>query len=210
MGKSASDRDRGCFPGGDVRRDTSASVLTICLAACAAIAAATPCIAQEVEIYPDSAARIRVLRIGDQVPRDARLVSLRRDTLIYQLDGCCATDTAALSSLAAIDVSQGVDIDPGRVLGGMTWGLLAGLGAGWLVTEIGCRLPDSSELCGLGAARWMPILGGVGLITGAWWGIESKEERWERIYPPAWASLFVSPATNRGVAVGVAISLEFR
>jgi hypothetical protein len=182
----------------------------ICVAACIAIAASTPCIAQDLEIYPDSAARIRVLRIGDQVPQDARLVSLRRDTLIYQLGGCCTTDTAALSSLAAIDVSQGVDVDPGRVLGGMTWGLLAGLGAGWLVTEIGCRIPESSELCGLGAARWMPILGGVGLITGAWWGIESKEERWERIYPPAWASLFVSPAPNRGVAVGVSMSLELR
>ena len=48
--------------------------------------------------------------------------------------------------VAAIDVSHGVDVDSGRVLGGMTWGLLAGLGAGWLVTEIGCRLPESSEL----------------------------------------------------------------
>ncbi|HET7623426.1 MAG TPA: hypothetical protein VFK39_16085 [Gemmatimonadaceae bacterium] len=186
------------------------ALVLLFLAVCVAIAVATPCIAQGLEIYPDSAARIRVLHIGDQLPQDARLVSLRRDTLIYQLGECCATDTAALSSLAAIDVSQGVDVDPGRVLGGMTWGLLAGLGAGWLVTEIGCRLPESSELCGLGAARWMPILGGVGLITGAWWGIESKEERWERIYPPARASLFVSPVPNHGVAVGVALSVELR
>jgi hypothetical protein len=126
------------------------------------------------------------------------------------LGGCCATDTAALSSLAAIDVSRGVDVDAGRVLGGMTWGLLAGLGAGWLVTEMGCRLPDSSELCGLGAARWMPILGGVGLITGAIWGIESKEERWERNYPPDRVSLFVAPGPDHGVIAGVALSLELR
>ncbi len=186
------------------------SLLATCLLAALAIAAWTPCFAQDRGLGADSAARIRVLRIGDRVPQDARLVSLRRDTLIYRLGGCCITDTAALSSLAEIDVSRGEDIDPGRVLGGMTWGLLAGLGAGWLVTEIGCRLPESSELCGIGAAKWMPIFGGVGLISGAWWGIESREERWERIYPPAWASLFVSPAPNHGVAVGVAMSLELR
>lgn len=186
------------------------SFVMACLAASFVSAAATPCIAQELGVQPDSAARIRVLRIGDQVPQTARLVSLRRDTLIYQLGGCCATDTAALSSLASIDVSQGVDVDPGHVLGGMTWGLLAGLGAGWLVTAVGCRLPDSSELCGIGAARWMPILGGVGLITGAWWGIESKEEQWERIYPPDQASLFVAPSADHGVIVGVAMSLELR
>lgn len=186
------------------------SLLTICLFVSIAIAASTPCFAQDLGLEADSAARIRVLRIGDYVPRDGRLVSFRRDTLIYQAGGCCATDTAALSSLAAIDVSRGADIDPGRVLGGMTWGLLAGLGAGWLVTAVGCRLPNSSELCGLGATRWMPIFGGVGLISGALWGIESKEERWERIYPPDQASLYVAPAPSHGVAVGVAMSLELR
>jgi hypothetical protein len=174
------------------------------------IAAATPCIAQDPGIHTDSGARIRVLRLGNQLPQDAELIALRRDTLIYQLGECCARDTAALSSLAAIDVSRGGDVDPGRVLGGMTWGLLAGLGAGWLVTAVGCRLPDSSELCGLGAARWMPLLGGIGLITGALWGIESKEERWERIYPPDQASLFVAPSPNHGVAMGVSLSLELR
>ncbi len=166
--------------------------------------------AQELMAQADSAGRIRVLRVGDQLPHDAKLVALRRDTLIYQAGGCCDTDTAALASLAAIDVSRGAYVDPGRVLGGMTWGLLAGLGAGWLVTAVGCRLPNSSELCGLGATRWMPILGGVGLVTGALWGIESKEERWERIYPPDQASLFVAPAPYHGVVAGVALSLELR
>jgi hypothetical protein len=158
----------------------------------------------------DSAARIRVLRIGDQLPQDARLVALRRDTLIYQLGGCCATDTAALASLAAIDVSRGAEVDPGRVFGGMTWGLLAGLGTGWLVTAAGCRLPSANELCALGATRWMPIFGGAGLIVGALWGIESKEERWERIYPPDQVSLFVAPGPDHGVTAGVALSLELR
>jgi hypothetical protein len=193
-----------------VRGGAPASVPLACLVAFIAIAASTPCIAQDLEVHTDSAARIRVLRVGDEVPQNARLVSLRRDTLIYQLGECCATDTAALSSLAAIDVSQGADIDPGRGLGGMTGGLLAGVGAGWLVTAVGCRLPNSSELCGLGVTRWLPIFGGVGLISGALWGIEAKEERWERIYPPDQASLFVAPAPNHGVAVGVAMSLELR
>jgi hypothetical protein len=186
------------------------SLLATCLFTPLAIAAWTPCFAQDPGLGADSAARIRVLRIGDRVPQDGRLVSLRRDTLIYQLGECCVTDTAALSSLAEVDVSRGMDIDPGRVLGGMTWGLLAGLGAGWLVTAVGCRLPDSSELCGPGGARWIPNLGGVGLITGALWGVESKEERWERVYPPEEASLFVAPSANHGVRVGVALSLELR
>jgi hypothetical protein len=191
-----------------LKRTMARPLFSALLAVAIAIAASTPCSAQDPGLEADSAARIRVLRIGDRVPQDARLVSLRRDTLVYQVGGCCSTDTAALSSLAAIDVSRGIDIGPERVLGGMAFGLLAGMGAGWLVGEVRCSLPDSGELCGIGVGVWMVALGAAGLITGAVWGMESKEERWERIYPPDQASLFVAPAPNHGIAFGVSMPLD--
>lgn len=158
-------------------------------------------------LYPDSGARIRVLRTGENVAQDGKFVSLYRDTLVFEPGDCCVTDTTALSTVAAIDLSRGVSVSPGRVLGGMTWGLFAGMGAGWLVGEIGCRQPDSSELCGIGIGVWMAILGAGGLVTGAIWGMESKVERWERIYPPGRAALFVAPSSDSRVLVGVVIPM---
>lgn len=98
-------------------------------------------------------------------------------------------------------------MDAGRVLGGMTWGLLAGVGTGWVIGRLGCNTFGAAGTCGLGAGKWMTILGAGGLIAGALWGFESRDEQWDRVYPPMGASLHVAPGTERGILVGVSIPL---
>ncbi len=187
----------------NVGAGTSMFVRLFCVAIVFALAA--PCAAQVPVLGVAPGERIRILRVGESVPQDARLVSLGRDGLIFRPGGCCVTDTAVLSSITRIDVSRGAGIDPGRVAEGMAFGGLAGASVGWLVGALGCRLPGAGELCGVGTGVWMAILGAGGVLTGALWGIESKSERWERVYPPVQASLLVTPAPNHGVAFGVAI-----
>ncbi|HEY9448697.1 MAG TPA: hypothetical protein VIQ74_07345 [Gemmatimonadaceae bacterium] len=170
--------------------------------------AASPCGAQGGEALPDPGARIRVLRAGDRVPQEATLVAFGRDTMIVQLGGCCAVDTIPIASLAAVDVSRGMGVSESRVLGGMAFGLIAGVGAGWAIGVLGCRAPNAGEFCVLGIPYWATILGAGGLAAGALWGMESKTERWDRIYPPRRASLFVSPSKDRGFAIGVVIPLD--
>lgn len=151
--------------------------------------------------------RVRVLRAGDQVPQEAMLVSFRRDKLVVQPGDCCSLDSIPIDSLVALDVSRGVTTDAGRIFGGMTWGLLAGVGAGWLVGKLGCSVPGAAGTCALGAGKWMTILGAGGLIAGALWGLESREEEWDRVYPPMGASLHVAPGRSRGILVGVSLPL---
>ena len=167
-----------------------------------------PCAAQESTAAVDPGTHIRVLRTDSRVPQEATLVAFGRDSLVFQPGGCCVVDTVPLSSLTAVDVRRGVAISEGRVLGGMAWGLLAGLGAGLAVGEVACRAPEAGELCGLGTMKWMTILGASGLIAGALWGAESKVEKWERIYPPRRASLIVAPNMDRGFSIGVVIPLD--
>lgn len=159
--------------------------------------------ASAVDAAPGS--RVRVLRSGDEVPQEATLISFDRGTLVMQPGGCCLVDSIPIDSLVALDVSRGVTLDPGRVLGGMTWGLLAGAGAGWAVGALGCHLPGAGEMCALGAGKWMAILGAGGLVAGMLWGIESKEDDWDRVYPPGEASLLIAPNREHGVMVGVSL-----
>lgn len=154
-------------------------------------------------------AHIRVLRAGDSTPQEATLLSFEHDTLIMELGDCCVVDTIPGASLATVDVSRGVGISAGRVAGGMAFGALAGVVAAWAVTEVGCRLPDSNELCGIGFELWSVVLGTGGAALGALWGIESKVERWERIYPPTSASLLIAPTSHGGLAIGATIPLDF-
>jgi hypothetical protein len=141
------------------------------------------------------------------VPQEATLVSFRRDTLVVRPGDCCSLDSIPIDSLETLEVSRGVTTDAGRVFGGMTWGLLAGVGAGWLVGKLGCSVSGAAGTCGLGAGKWMTILGAGGLIAGALWGLESREEHWDRVYPPMGASLQVAPGRNRGILVGVSLPL---
>lgn len=173
-----------------------------------ALLGALPCGAQSTVTAAEAGARIRVLRSGDRIPQEATLISFDHDTLIMELGDCCIRDTIPAASLAAVDVSRGRGVDAGRVIGGMTWGLLAGVGAGWLVGQVGCRLSEGNELCALGAVKWSVILGVGGLVAGALWGTEGNAERWERIYPPDQASLLLGPASRGGFAIGVTIPLD--
>ncbi|HEY9429030.1 MAG TPA: hypothetical protein VIR34_17855 [Gemmatimonadaceae bacterium] len=170
---------------------------------------AIACGAQTPTVAAEPGARIRVLRAGDRIPQEATLLSFDNDTLIMALDGCCIVDTIPRASLSAVDVSRGVGVSPGRVAGGIVFGGFAGVVAGWAVTEVGCSLPDSSELCGLGIAVWPVVLGAGGAVLGALWGMEPKVERWERIYPPTGASLLIAPTPHGGLAIGAAIPLDF-
>lgn len=178
-------------------------------AAAVSCISAIACGAQAPSVAAEPGARIRVLRTGDRTPQEATLLSFDHDTLIMELGDCCIVDTIPTTSLAAVDVSRGAGIDAGRVLGGMTWGLLAGLGAGWLVTEVGCRVSDGNELCALGFLKWGTILGAGGLVAGILWGTEGDSERWERIYPPTDASLLIAPTSHGGLAIGAAMPLDF-
>lgn len=187
---------------------TAMTPFKLILALTIACLVASPCGAQGGEALPDPGARIRVLRAGDRVPQEATLVAFGRDTIIIQSGGCCVVDTIPIASLAAVDVSRGMGVDTGRLLGGMTFGLMAGAGAGYAVGALGCRVSDAGELCGLGAMKWMMILGAGGVVAGALWGAESEPERWERIYPPGRASILVAPSSNRGFAIGVVIPLD--
>lgn len=152
--------------------------------------------------------RVRVLRIGDDVPQEATLVELRHDILVIQPGGCCAVDTIPIASLATLDVSQGVSVSPTRVLGGMALGGMAGVGAGWLVTVIGCKAPDAPGTCALAGVRWIPLLAVGGIVAGALWGMESTTEQWERIYPPERVSLLVAPSSGGGVSIGLRLPLR--
>lgn len=183
--------------------------ILVAIALSIAFLRAMPCGAQEMAPPAEHGARIRVLRTGDRTPQEATLVSFDHDTLVMELGDCCVLDTIPTRSLASVDVSRGAGVDAGRVLGGMTWGLLAGLGAGWLVTEVGCRFSDGNELCALGFLKWGTILGAGGLVAGILWGTEGGTERWERIYPPTDAMLLVAPTSRGGLAIGAAIPVDF-
>lgn len=165
------------------------------------------CAAQEKTAVADSGAHIRILLAGSRIPQEATLLTFGHDTLIARLGDCCVVDTIALSSLAAVDVRKGISMDAGRVVAGMALGLMAGVGAGWAISEVGCRTSGAGETCGLGAVKWTMILGAGGLVAGALWGAESRVEHWERIYPPTRASIVVAPTSGSGVLVGIAITL---
>jgi hypothetical protein len=167
-----------------------------------------PCSAQQRTTVADPGARVRIFRTGSQVPQDATLLEFGHDSVIVQPGGCCTVDTIPLSLLTAVDVSRGVSVDPGHVLGGMALGLMAGVAAGWTIGAVACKSPDAGELCGIGAIYWATILGAGGLTAGALWGMESKVERWDRIYPPRRASIFVAPNADRGFSIGVVIPLD--
>lgn len=152
--------------------------------------------------------RVRLLETGHQVPQEATLVSFHRDTLVVQR-GSASRDSIPIASLASLYVSRGISTDAGRVFGGMTWGLLAGVGAGWFVGKVGCSAFGAAGTCGLGVGKWMTILGAGGLVAGALWGLESREEEWDRVYPPMGASLQVTPGQHHDVLVGVSLPLVF-
>jgi hypothetical protein len=54
----------------------------------------------------------------------------------------------------------------------------------------------------------MVILGAGGVVCGALWGLESKTEEWERVYPPERVSLLVAPNPEGGLSVGLRLSLR--
>jgi len=164
--------------------------------------------AQDISVAVAPGTRIRVLRTGDDTPQEATFVSFDHDTLLLKPGGCCIVDSIPIESITAVDVSGGIGVSAGRVAGGIVFGALAGTVVGWGVGNVACSMPESGELCGLGVALLATALGAGGAVLGVVWGIESKVERWERIYPPGDVALLVAPTSEGGISVGASIPID--
>jgi hypothetical protein len=154
---------------------------------------------------PDSGARVRLLRTDARAPQTATLVTFARDTLLIQPSGCCALDTVPLSGLRTLEVSRGKRASAEAVVGWMGFGLLTGAGVGAAAGKVYCNR-SKNELCGLAMPEFMMLGAGVGLVVGGVIGARHEKERWERIYPPPRAALWVVPQMDRTIAVGLMLT----
>lgn len=165
--------------------------------------------AQEMVTPPDSGARVRLLRAGDRTWQEATFLRVANDTLQFQPPGCCVVEGVPLSGLRVLEVSRGKEISTGRVVNGMLIGTLAGGVVGALAGKLGCDA-HSSEFCGLGEVLFTYVGAGVGFVVGTGIGLSRQTERWERVYPPERAALWVVPGRSRGVMVGLTVPFEVR
>jgi hypothetical protein len=121
------------------------------------------------------------------------------DSIVLVADLCCGRDTIAASEIAVLEVSRGSTTSPSAVVGGAVIGAGAGVAVGYIVTRIGCRVGDS-ENCGIGAIRYVPLFGVLGLLVGGTIGAKAKTERWERVAFRRIGALDVVP-TGTGFAL---------
>lgn len=156
--------------------------------------------------WPDSGARVRILRAGGYGWQVGTLVERAGDTLVVARPSCCARDTIGLGALYALDVSRGRGVSANRVFAGMVIGAIVGATGGYFVSGIGCETGSEGPPCELGQVIVGALAGASGLVLGGVIGAMLRVERWDPVYPPPRAGLLVRPSpTGRGVAVGVTI-----
>jgi hypothetical protein len=123
-------------------------------------------------------AKVRVRTGTDKAWTVGRLVGTPPDTVRLQLCDTCSIAAYPLSALSAVDVSMGPRRRGDTALKGVGIGLLAGVGAGFLLAyhvERGCR----DGPCGIGYVI-LPIVGGTaGLFLGGAAGSFVRYEDWQ-------------------------------
>lgn len=176
----------------------TSSVLTLLMSA--------PASAQDLRTTPDSGARVRVWRSGEPQWKVGTLVRLAGDSLIFDPRFCCGLDTVQLRAIRELAVSRGLRRQPSRMILWAIWGGAVGAASGFVVTSLQCR-SSGNELCALGVTRWVPALALAGGVLGGLIG-SRKVEQWERIFPVNRAGLILIPNRDRGVAVGLALTVR--
>lgn len=156
-------------------------------------------LAQQQGIQLETGARVRLISPTLQPNQQiVRILSARRDTVVFRSERNPVTRSLALSEISAVEVSLG---EQRRTRRGAVIGLLSGAAIGGIAGYVAyepctgfCLFgPSSAE----SDAAWGGLAGGVvGLLVGTTIGWLSKSEKWQRVQLNT--SIGVAPSRGGG------------